>query len=77
MFIEGITNVILDQQIDYKRLQLEHPIKRLQTRFYYYRNKKIEQAQKDLITKKLLEQFLKKLIRTEYKEILFKGTRAV
>lgn len=67
--------MILDQQINYERLQISHPIKRLQIKFYSDRNKKIEQAQKDLITKRIsLEQFLKIFARTKCEEeIIFKG----
>lgn len=67
--------MILDQQINYERLQLGLPIKRLQIKFYSDRNKRIEQAQKDLITKRIsLEQFLKIFARTKCEEeIIFKG----
>lgn len=73
--LEGIGSIILDQQINYERLQLGHPVKRIQKRFYSHRNKKIEQAQKDLITRRIsLEQFLKIFTKTEWeKEILSKG----
>ncbi|XP_011859288.1 PREDICTED: uncharacterized protein LOC105556787 [Vollenhovia emeryi] len=65
-FLDGVSNLIINETLNYERLQLGHSLKRLQTKFHSYKNRKIEQAQINLVTGRMsLQQFLQIFVRTE------------
>ncbi|XP_036142255.1 uncharacterized protein LOC105831015 [Monomorium pharaonis] len=68
-FLDDVNNLIVNQMLNYERLQLGHSLKQSRMKLDFYKNRRIGQAQINLVTGRIsLQQFLQIFVRVECQE---------